>query len=50
VGEIPDVGSDDHVDNCGRVVLGADDAGWSLEAWRREAPGGLASTRDATGG
>jgi broad specificity phosphatase PhoE len=50
VGEIPDLGPDDHVDNCGRVVLGADDAGWSLEAWRREAPGGLASTRDATGG
>ncbi len=52
VGEIPDLGSDDHVDNCGRVVLRTDDAaaGWSLEAWRREAPGGLASTRDATGG
>ncbi|MCD2193285.1 histidine phosphatase family protein [Actinomycetospora endophytica] len=51
VGEIPDLGSDDHVDNCGRVVLRAvPDAGWSLEAWRREAPGGLASNRDATGG
>jgi broad specificity phosphatase PhoE len=49
-GEIPDLGPDDHVDNCGRVVLRADDVGWSLEAWRREAPGGLASTRDATGG
>ena len=49
VGEIPDLGSDDHVDNCGRVVL-RHDAGWSLEAWRREAPGGLASSRDATGG
>ncbi len=51
VGEIPDLGTDDHVDNCGRIVLrGDDDGGWSLEAWRREAPGGLASTRDATGG
>jgi probable phosphoglycerate mutase len=51
VGEIPDLGADDHVDNCGRIVLRTgDDAGWDLEAWRREAPGGLASTRDATGG
>jgi broad specificity phosphatase PhoE len=51
VGEIPDLGSDDHVDNCGRIVLTAGpDGGWGLEAWRREAPGGLASTRDATGG
>ena len=51
VGEIPDLGTDDHVDNCGRIVLrGDDDGGWSMEAWRREAPGGLASTRDATGG
>ena len=51
VGEIPDLGSDDHVDNCGRIVLQGDDGGrWDLEAWRREAPGGLASTRDATGG
>jgi broad specificity phosphatase PhoE len=51
VGELPDLGPDDHLDNCGRVVLRADpDAGWSLEAWRRVARGGLASTRDATGG
>jgi broad specificity phosphatase PhoE len=51
IGELPDVGPDDHVDNCGRIVLDAlPDGGWSLEAWRREAPGGLASTRDATGG
>jgi broad specificity phosphatase PhoE len=51
VGEIPDLGSDDHVDNCGRIVLRAGpEGGWGLEAWRREAPGGLASTRDATGG
>jgi probable phosphoglycerate mutase len=51
LGEVPDLGSDDHVDNCGRVVLtGRRHGGWSLEAWRREAPGGLASTRDATGG
>jgi broad specificity phosphatase PhoE len=51
VGELPGLGPDDHVDNCGRVVLTADpDGGWALEAWRREAPGGLASTRDATGG
>ena len=50
-GEIPDLGPDDHVDNCGRIVLAAlPDGGWTLEAWRREAPGGLASTRDATGG
>jgi probable phosphoglycerate mutase len=51
VGGLPELGEDDHVDNCGRVVLRvAPDAVWSLEAWRREAPGGLASTRDATGG
>lgn len=51
LGEVPDLGSDDHVDNCGRVVLaGGRDGRWSLEEWRREAPGGLASTRDATGG
>lgn len=51
VGELDDVGPDDHVDNCGRVVLASTpDGGWALEAWRREAPGGLASSRDATGG
>ncbi|HEY2221071.1 histidine phosphatase family protein [Actinomycetospora sp.] len=51
VGELDDLGPDDHVDNCGRVVLrSAPDGGWVLEAWRREAPGGLASSRDATGG
>lgn len=51
LGAVPDLGTDDHVDNCGRIVLRAGDGGaWGLEAWRREAPGGLASTRDATGG
>jgi len=51
VGALADLGADDHVDNCGRVILTAGaDGGWDLEAWRREAPGGLASTRDATGG
>ena len=42
---------DDHLDNCGRLEFEAlPDGGWRLVAWRREAPGGLASTRDATGG
>jgi broad specificity phosphatase PhoE len=42
---------DDHLDNCGRLEFEArPDGGWRLLAWRREAPGGLASTRDATGG
>ncbi|MEJ2870352.1 histidine phosphatase family protein [Actinomycetospora sp. OC33-EN08] len=42
---------DDHLDNCGRLEFEAGpDGGWTLQAWRREAPGGLASTRDATGG
>ncbi|WP_157647189.1 histidine phosphatase family protein [Actinomycetospora chiangmaiensis] len=42
---------DDHLDNCGRLEFGSlPDGGWRLAAWRREAPGGLASTRDATSG
>ncbi|MDL5154714.1 histidine phosphatase family protein [Actinomycetospora termitidis] len=42
---------DDHLDNCGRLEFEAlPDGGWRLLAWRREAPGGLASSRDATGG
>lgn len=42
---------DDHLDNCGRLEFqGLPDGGWRLTAWRRESPGGLASTRDATGG
>jgi broad specificity phosphatase PhoE len=42
---------DDHLDNCGRLEFeGLPDGGWRLVAWRREAPGGLASSRDATGG
>lgn len=49
----------DHVGNCGRVVLERLDepgaavepwtGGWRLVAWRHEVPGGLPSTRDATG-
>lgn len=50
-GEIEGIETDDHVDNCGRVELAArPGGGWAIEAWRREAPRGLASTRDATGG
>lgn len=46
---LPD--GDDHLDNCGRLEFeGLPDGGWRLLAWRREAPGGLASSRDATGG
>lgn len=41
---------DDHLDNCGRLEFAATPDGWRLLAWRREAPGGLASSHDATGG
>ena len=56
VGELPGLGADDHVDNCGRVVLQAGpDGGWRLEAWRREVramptPGGAGSRRRSRSG
>jgi broad specificity phosphatase PhoE len=43
---------EDHVNNAGRVVLRrrTDAPGpWVLEAWRNDVPGGLPSSRDATG-
>lgn len=39
-----------HVGNAGRVVLCRTPAGWGLEAWRSDVPGGLPATHDVTGG
>lgn len=38
-----------HVGNAGRVVVRRTSAGWVLEAWRSEVPGGLPSTHDVAG-
>lgn len=43
---------EDHVGNCGRVVVtapGTRDAPWRLEQWRGAVPGGLPSSVDVTG-
>jgi broad specificity phosphatase PhoE len=42
-------GEDDHVANCGRVVLRPRGGGWELVAWRSAVPGGLPATDDPTG-
>jgi probable phosphoglycerate mutase len=42
-------GGEDHVANCGRVVLRPRAAGWELVAWRSAVPGGLPATDDPTG-
>jgi probable phosphoglycerate mutase len=40
---------EDHVANCGRVVLRPRGSGWELVAWRSDVPGGLPATDDPTG-
>lgn len=40
---------EEHVANCGRVVLRPRGSGWELVAWRSAVPGGLPSTDDVTG-
>lgn len=41
---------EEHVANCGRIVLRPRGSGWELVAWRSAVPGGLpASTDDPTG-
>jgi broad specificity phosphatase PhoE len=42
-------GEEEHVANCGRVVLRPRGGGWELVAWRAAVPGGLPATDDATG-
>ncbi|GAA4811285.1 histidine phosphatase family protein [Actinomycetospora chlora] len=42
-------GEEDHVGNCGRVVLRPRGAAWELVAWRHTVPGGLPATDDPTG-
>ncbi|MDD7942666.1 histidine phosphatase family protein [Actinomycetospora lutea] len=37
---------EEHVNNCGRVVLRPRAGGWELVAWRSAVPGGLPSTVD----
>jgi len=44
----PHVG-EEHVANCGRVVLRPRGSGWELVAWRSAVPGGLPATDDPTG-
>ena len=40
---------EEHVANCGRIVLRPRGSGWELVAWRSAVPGGLPSTDDVTG-
>lgn len=40
---------EEHVANCGRVVLRPRGSGWELVAWRSAVPGGLPATDDPTG-
>jgi probable phosphoglycerate mutase len=40
---------EEHVGNCGRVVLRPRGSGWELVAWRSAVPGGLPATDDPTG-
>ena len=40
---------EEHVANCGRVVLRPRGSGWELVAWRAAVPGGLPSSDDVTG-
>jgi broad specificity phosphatase PhoE len=40
---------EEHVANCGRVVLRPRGGGWELVAWRSAVPGGLPTTDDVTG-
>ena len=42
-------GEEEHVANCGRVVLRPRGGAWELVAWRAAVPGGLPATDDATG-
>ena len=42
--------AEDHLDNCGYVVLAATGGGWRLAAWERRAPDGETSAMDATSG
>jgi probable phosphoglycerate mutase len=42
-------GEEEHVANCGRVVLRPRGGGWELVAWRNAVPGGLPATDDPTG-
>ncbi|MHC1561902.1 histidine phosphatase family protein [Actinomycetospora sp. C-140] len=43
-------GDEDHVANCGRVVLRPRGGAWELVAWRSAVPGGLPESHDPTGG
>lgn len=40
---------EEHVNNCGRVVLRPRGSSWELVAWRSAVPGGLPATNDPTG-
>ncbi|MEJ2863299.1 histidine phosphatase family protein [Actinomycetospora flava] len=40
---------EEHVGNCGRVVLRPRGSSWELVAWRSAVPGGLPATNDPTG-
>jgi broad specificity phosphatase PhoE len=40
---------EEHVANCGRIVLRPRGSGWELVAWRSAVPGGLPTTDDVTG-
>lgn len=40
---------EEHVANCGRVVVRPRAGGWELVAWRSAVPGGLPATDDPTG-
>ncbi|PVZ09595.1 histidine phosphatase family protein [Actinomycetospora cinnamomea] len=42
-------GEEEHVANCGRVVVRPRGSGWDLVAWRSAVPGGLPATDDPTG-
>lgn len=42
-------GEEEHVANCGRVVVRPRGSGWELVAWRSAVPGGLPATDDPTG-
>lgn len=42
-------GEEEHVANCGRVVLRPRGGGWELVAWRSAVPGGLSAADGPTG-